>query len=89
MKNFNILGVNWKIQLLGGWRGEWEKFGDVLAEKKVTLSWLMNSNMVKHEKFDYLHLVDHFTVPLIIDKFFIKPLLFNFFLVKTCVLIDH
>ena len=27
-----------------------EKFGDALAEKKVTLSWLMNSNMVKPEK---------------------------------------
>ena len=45
------------------WRGKWEKFGDVLAEKKVTLSWLMNSNMVKPEKFDHLHLVYHFTVP--------------------------
>ena len=41
------------------------KFGDVLAEKKVTLSWLMNSNMVKPEKFDYLHLVYHYTIPLI------------------------
>ena len=40
------------------------KFGDVLAEKKVTLSWLMNSNMVKPEKFDHLHLVYNFTVPL-------------------------
>ena len=40
------------------------KFGDVLAEKKVTLSWLMNSNMVKPEKFHHLRLVFHFTVPL-------------------------
>ena len=32
-----------------------EKFGDVLAEKKVTFSWLMNSNMVKLEKFDHIH----------------------------------
>ena len=40
------------------------KFGDVLAEKKVTLSRLMNSNMVKPEKFHHLHLVYHFTVPL-------------------------
>ena len=40
------------------------KFGHVLAEKKVTLQWLMNSNMVKHEKFGHLHLVYHFTVPL-------------------------
>ena len=29
------------------WRGKWEKFGDVFADKKVTLSWLMNSNKVK------------------------------------------
>ena len=35
---------------------KWEKFGDVLAEKKVTLSGIMNSNMVKPEKFDHLHL---------------------------------
>ena len=43
--------------------------GDVLPLKKVTLSWLMNSNMVKHGKFDHLHLVYHFTVSLIIDKY--------------------
>ena len=42
---------------------KWEKFGDVLAEGKWTLLWLMNSNMVKHEQFDDLHLVYHFTVP--------------------------
>ena len=46
------------------WQGKWEKFGDVLAEKKVTLSWLMNSDMVKPEKLDHRHLVYHFTVPL-------------------------
>ena len=46
------------------WRGKWEKPGTVLADKKVTLSWLVNSNMVKPEKFDYFHLVYHFTVPL-------------------------
>ena len=40
------------------------KFGHVLAEKKVTVSWLMNSNMVKLQKFDHLHLVYDFTVPL-------------------------
>ena len=40
------------------------KFGDVLAEKRVTLSWLVNSNMVKPEKFDHLHLAYHFTVSL-------------------------
>ena len=32
-----------------------EKFGNVLPEKKVTLSRLMNSNMVKPKKFDHLH----------------------------------
>ena len=46
------------------WRGKWEKFRDVLAEKKVIFSWLMNWNMVTPEKFDHLHLVYHFTVPL-------------------------
>ena len=40
------------------------KFGDVLAERKVILSWLMNSSMVKPEKFDHLQLVYHFTVAL-------------------------
>ena len=44
------------------WEWSWKKFGDVLAEKKVTLSWLINSNMVKPEKFDHLHLLYHFTV---------------------------
>ena len=32
-----------------------EKFGDVLHEKKVSLSRLMNSNMFKPKKFDHLH----------------------------------
>ena len=41
-----------------------EKFLDVLAEKKVTSSGLVNSNMVKPEKFDNLQLGYHFTVPL-------------------------
>ena len=31
------------------------KFGHVLAEKMETLSWLINSNMVKAEKFGHLH----------------------------------
>ena len=44
--------------------GEIEKFGHVLAEKKVILWWLMNSNMVKPEKFGHLHLVYHFKIPL-------------------------
>ena len=48
------------------WRRKWEKFGDVPAEEKVTLSRLMNSNMVKREKRHYLHLFYHFTVPLIL-----------------------
>ena len=33
------------------------KFGPVLAEKKVALKWLMNSNMIKPEKFVHLYLV--------------------------------
>ena len=32
--------------------------------KKVTLLWLMNSNMVKPKKFDHLHVVYHFIIPL-------------------------
>ena len=40
------------------------KFGYVLAEKKVTLSGLMNFNMVKSEKFGHFYLVYRFTVPL-------------------------
>ena len=51
------------------WRGKWEKFGDVPAEGKVTLLWLMNSNMFKPKKFDHFHLVYHFTVPLRIWSF--------------------
>ena len=45
-------------------KGSEEKFGDILAKKKVTLSWLLNSNMVKPEKFDHLDLVYYFTVHL-------------------------
>ena len=41
-----------------------EKIWDALAKKKVTLSWFMNSNIVKLEKFEHIHLV-HFEVPLI------------------------
>ena len=33
-----------------------KKFGDVLAKKKVTCSWLVNSNIVKPEKFNHIHL---------------------------------
>ena len=45
------------------WRLKWEKFEDVLTEKKVTLL-LVNSNMVTPEKCHHLYLVYHFTVPL-------------------------
>ena len=51
------------------WEGKWEKFGNAIAQKKVTLYWLVNSDMVKPEKFEYLDLVYHFTVPLM-RKFF-------------------
>ena len=54
---------NRKAALMFYWRGKWEKFVDNVAEKKVTLSCLMNSNMVKPEKFDHC-LLYHFTVPL-------------------------
>ena len=40
------------------------KFGHVLAKKKVTLKWLMKSNMVKPEKCGHLYLVNHFTITL-------------------------
>ena len=39
-----------------------EKNLEILEETKVTLSWLMNSNMVKTEKFDHLHLAYQFKV---------------------------
>ena len=48
------------------------KFGYVLAEKKVTLSGLMNFNMVKSEEFGHFYLVYHFTVPLKCVICFIK-----------------
>ena len=51
---------------------EVRKFEYVLAEKKVTLSWLMNFNMVKPEKLDHFHLFYHFTVPLKCVICFIK-----------------
>ena len=33
------------------------KFVHVFAETKVTLKWIMNSNMVKPEKVDHLHFI--------------------------------
>ena len=42
---------------------EVENFGDVLAEKKVALSWLLNSYMVKPETINHLNLVYYFKVP--------------------------
>ena len=47
------------------------KFGHVLPKKKVNF-WLMNSNMVKPEKFGHLHLVYHFTVPLMQNELKLK-----------------
>ena len=61
-----------------------EKFGDVLAQTKVTLSWLMGSNMVKPEQVHHLHLVYHFTVPL--NKILKKYLRKSSFSVKLHVL---
>lgn len=42
---------------------EVEKTGVILAKIKVTLSRLVDSNMVKLKKFDHFYLVYHFTVP--------------------------
>ena len=57
----------------------WEKSGDVLAEKKITLYVFMNSNTIRPEKFDHFHLVYHLTIPLINKKLvfaehFIEPI---------------
>ena len=65
----NIFRVSLQCKIEGKrryftWRGKSEKFGDAPSEEKLTLSWLLNSNMVKPEKLDHLHLVYHFTVPL-------------------------
>ena len=48
--------------------------GDVLAETKVTLSWVINLNLVKLEKFDHLHLVYHFKVPLTAASIVVVPI---------------
>ena len=45
---------------------------------------IMNSNIVKPEKFGHLHLVDHFTVPLNIRDTMPLYLLNNFFSLKFC-----
>ena len=54
------------------WWGKWEEFGDVPPDKKAILSPLMNSNMVNRKKFDHVHLVYYFTVPLIREYFLLK-----------------
>ena len=51
------------------WQVKWEKLGDALGEKKVTLSALVNSNMVNSEKFYCLHLIYHFAVVLNLCKY--------------------
>ena len=48
------------------WRGNWDKYGHVLAEGKVSLLWLMNLEMVKPEQFDHLHLGCRSTVLLLV-----------------------
>ena len=58
--------------------GEVEKFGDVLAEKRVTLLWFMNLNMVKPETFDHLHLVYHFEAPLKLNFLYHLIYLFHY-----------
>ena len=54
---------------------EVEKIEDVVAEKKVTLNCL-NSNKVKPEKYDRLHLVYHFTLTLLSEHLTIKRMVF-------------
>ena len=56
---------NWREAHMIYMAREVGKIWNALAEKKAILSWLMNSYMVKPEKFDHLHLVYLFTVPLI------------------------
>ena len=46
------------------WQRKWEIFGDVLVKKRYLCLDLMNSNMVKTEKFDHLHSVYHFSISL-------------------------
>ena len=46
--------------LLGDGRG---KNLDMFLLRKGSFKWLLNSDMVKPEKFGYLHLIYHFTVP--------------------------
>ena len=58
-KYFSGLSLTWierKYTCSFGKSSE-EKFGDIVAEKKVTLSWLLNSNMVKPEKFEHLDFI--------------------------------
>ena len=45
------------------------KFGHVLAEKKVTLWWLIDSNMVKPKKVGHLHLAYPLAYPLNFNTF--------------------
>ena len=52
----------WEACFMFTWQKKWKKYGDVLAEGKITLLWLVNSNMVTPEQFDHLYLVHHFTV---------------------------
>ena len=49
----------------------------IVAEKKVTLNWLTNSNQVKPEKYNHLHLDYDFTITLISKHSTIKRMVFT------------
>ena len=55
---------NWREAHMFHLAREVEKIWWCSCWEKVTLSWLVNSNMIKPEKFDHFHLVYHFTIPL-------------------------
>ena len=64
-------------------RGNSEELGDVLAETKVTLSWVMHLDMVKPEKFHHLHLALSLSLYSTFKTLFLKAsfcYLHNFFI---------
>ena len=58
--SFSLIGNRKEAFNVSPGQGNRKKFGDILAEKNVTLSWLVNSKKVKPKKIDHLHLVYHF-----------------------------
>ena len=60
------LSPAWNQKNAWMWHKKWENL-DVVAGKKVSLSWFMNSYIVKVEEYKRLHLVFQLTVPLNIE----------------------